>query len=50
MNLNNFIPDYFDLIDKKIKSVNLKELENVIRLIYESLQKIKNNHDFRYLK
>mgnify|MGYP003986733859 CR=1 FL=1 len=35
MNLNNFIPDYFDLIDKKIKSVNLKELENVIRLIKE---------------
>ena len=29
---------------------NIEDVENVIRLIYESLQKIKNNHDFRYLK
>ena len=52
------------LIDRIAGTVNLRvrelpvevetktkdDVENVIRLIYESLQKIKNNHDFRYLK
>ena len=33
-----------------VESVHKDDVENVIRLIYESLQKIKNNHDFRYLK
>ena len=33
-----------------VESVAKEDVENVIRLIYESLQKIKNNHDFRYLK
>ena len=33
-----------------VESVAKQDVENVIRLIYESLQKIKNNHDFRYLK
>ena len=33
-----------------VESVHKNDVENVIRLIYESLQKIKNNHDFRYLK
>ena len=33
-----------------VESVAKKDVENVIRLIYESLQKIKSNHDFRYLK
>ncbi len=32
-----------------VESVAKKDVENVIRLIYESLQKIKSNHDFRYL-
>ena len=33
-----------------VESVHKDDVENVIRLIYASLQKIKNNHDFRYLK
>ena len=33
-----------------VESVAKDDVENVIRLIYESLQKIKNNHDFRYIK
>ena len=33
-----------------VETVSKDDVENVIRLIYESLQKIKNNHDFRYLK
>jgi len=33
-----------------VESVHKDDVENVIRLIYESLKKIKNNHDFRYLK
>ena len=33
-----------------VESVAKDDVENVIRLIYESLQKIRNNHDFRYLK
>ena len=33
-----------------VESVAKEDVENVIRLIYESLQKIKNNHDFRYLR
>ena len=33
-----------------VESVAKDDVENVIRLIYVSLQRIKNNHDFRYLK
>ena len=33
-----------------VESVAKEDVENVIRLIYESLQNIKANHDFRYLK
>ncbi|MDA1009509.1 MAG: M42 family peptidase, partial [Bacteroidetes bacterium] len=33
-----------------VEMASKEDVENVIRLIYESLQKIKNNHDFRYLK
>ena len=33
-----------------VESVSKKDVENVILLIYNLLQKIKNNHDFRYLK
>ena len=33
-----------------VESVHKDDVENVIRLIYASLLKIKNNHDFRYLK
>ena len=33
-----------------VESAHKDDVEDVIRLIYESLQKIKNNHDFRYLK
>ena len=33
-----------------VESVHKNDVENVICLIYELLQKIKNNHDFRYLK
>ena len=32
-----------------VESVAKKDVESVIRLIYETLRKIKNNHDFRYL-
>ena len=33
-----------------VESVHKNDVENVIKLIYESLLKIENNHDFRYLK
>jgi len=33
-----------------VESAHIEDVENVIRLIYNSLQEIKNNHDFRYLK
>ena len=33
-----------------VECVHKDDVENVIRLIYASLLKIKNNHDFRYLK
>ena len=33
-----------------VESVAKSDVENVIQLIYYSLQKIKSNHDFRYLK
>ena len=33
-----------------VEAVHKNDVENVIRLIYESLQGIKNNHDFRYLR
>lgn len=33
-----------------VESAHKDDVENVIRLIFESLKKIKNNHDFRYLK
>ena len=33
-----------------VEMVHKDDVENVIKLIYESLQNIKNNHDFRYLK
>ncbi|MBT3417216.1 MAG: M42 family peptidase, partial [Flavobacteriales bacterium] len=33
-----------------VETVSKDDVENVICLIYQSLQKIKNNHDFRYLK
>ena len=33
-----------------VESVAKEDVENVIRLIYMSLQSIKSNHDFRYLK
>jgi putative aminopeptidase FrvX len=33
-----------------VEMVHKEDVENVIQLIYESLQKIKNNHDFRYFK
>lgn len=33
-----------------VEMVDKGDVENVIKLIYESLQNIKNNHDFRYLK
>ena len=33
-----------------VETVHKDDVENVIRLIYASLLKIKNNHDFRYLK
>jgi putative aminopeptidase FrvX len=32
-----------------VESASKKDVENVIRLIYESLQRITNKHDFRYL-
>jgi len=33
-----------------VETVSQKDIESVIHLIYHSLLKIKNNHDFRYLK
>ena len=33
-----------------VETVAQKDVESVIHLIYNSLLKIKNNHDFRYLK
>ncbi len=33
-----------------VEMVHKEDVENVIKLIYESLQNIKNNQDFRYLK
>jgi putative aminopeptidase FrvX len=33
-----------------VETVHKDDVEDVIKLIYESLQRIKNNHDFRYLK
>jgi len=33
-----------------VEMVEKEDLVNVIKLIYESLLKIKNNHDFRYFK
>jgi len=33
-----------------VESAHKDDVENVIKLIYETLQNIKNNHDFRYLK
>ena len=33
-----------------VESVSIKDVESVILLIYNILQKIKNNQDFRYLK
>ena len=33
-----------------VECVAKADVENVIKLIYESLQRIKNNHDFRYIK
>jgi putative aminopeptidase FrvX len=33
-----------------VESVHKEDVENVIKLIYESLKTIKNNHDFKYIK
>jgi putative aminopeptidase FrvX len=33
-----------------VETVHRNDVENVIRLIYNSLQKIEDKHDFRYLK
>jgi putative aminopeptidase FrvX len=33
-----------------VESVNKQDVEEVIRLIFNSLKLIKNNHDFRYIK
>lgn len=33
-----------------VEAVHKKDVENVIKLIFESLKQIKNNHDFRYMK
>ena len=33
-----------------VESVHKEDVENVIRLIYQSLKAIKNNHDFKYIK
>ena len=33
-----------------VESVHKDDVENVIKLIYESLKAIKNNHDFKYIK
>lgn len=33
-----------------VESVHKDDVENVIKLIFESLKEIKNNHDFKYFK
>jgi putative aminopeptidase FrvX len=33
-----------------VETVHKDDVQNVINLIFESLQKIENNHDFRYIK
>jgi putative aminopeptidase FrvX len=33
-----------------VESVHKEDVENVIRLIFESLKAIKNDHDFKYIK
>ena len=33
-----------------VESVHKHDVENVIKLIFESLKSIKNNHDFKYNK
>jgi putative aminopeptidase FrvX len=33
-----------------VETVHQNDVENVIRLIFESLKSIKNNHDFRYIR
>ena len=33
-----------------VETAHKQDVEDVIKLIFESLQKIDNNHDFRYLK
>lgn len=33
-----------------VESVNKQDVEDVIKLIYNSVRSIKNNHDFRYFK
>lgn len=33
-----------------VESVHKDDVENVIKLIYESLKNIKNNHNFKYIK
>lgn len=33
-----------------VESAHIDDVDNVIRLIFESLKKIKDNHDFRYIK
>jgi putative aminopeptidase FrvX len=33
-----------------VESVHKQDVEDVIKLIFQSLKKIKNNHDFKYIK
>ena len=33
-----------------VESVHKEDVENVIKLIYETLRTVKNNHDFKYIK
>ena len=33
-----------------VESVHKDDVKNVIKLIFETLQKIKDNHNFKYLK
>lgn len=33
-----------------VEAAHVEDVDNVIRLIFESLKKIKNNHDFRYIQ
>jgi putative aminopeptidase FrvX len=33
-----------------VESVHKQDVEEVIKLIYQSIKAIKNNQDFRYLK